>query len=91
MAQLGRLYIDVNLLSRQLNFPPEHGIVDMGFDPQNGGYLIVAGPTLPQSDSSGAVPTIALETTFFGTGFAIPGQPSPAEQQVNPHDPFMRR
>ena len=90
MAQLGRLYIDVNLLSSLLNFPPEHGIVDMGFDQQNGGYLIVTGPTIPQ-DPTGAIPNVTMETSFWGNGFALPGQPAPADQQVGPRDPFLRR
>jgi hypothetical protein len=69
MANLGKLYIDAALLGRLLNFPPEHGIVSMGYDEQNGGYLIVCGPTLPASDGQG-IATIALETNFFGGGFS---------------------
>jgi hypothetical protein len=68
MANLGKLYIDAELLSRLLNFPPQHGIVSMGYDPQNGGYLIVSGPTLPIADGQG-IPTISLETSFFGGEF----------------------
>ncbi len=79
MANLGKLYIDAELLGRLLNFPPEHGIVSMGYDQQNGGYLIVGGPTLPASNGQ-EIPTIALETNFFGAGFTVPsgeGQPQP--------------
>jgi hypothetical protein len=90
MAQVGRLYIDVHLLSSLLNFPPDHGIVDMGFDQQNGGYLIVAGPTLPH-DTTGTIQNVVMETSFWGNGFAVPGEPAPSDQQSVPHDPFMRR
>lgn len=72
MPQLGKLYIDVQLLSRQLNFPPEHSIVGMGYDQQNGGYLVVGGPTLPHSDGID-LPNIAIHTTFFGGEFHVEG------------------
>jgi hypothetical protein len=71
MPNLGKLYIDVNLLAQQMNFPPEHSIVGMGYDQQNGGFLIVGGPTLPVSDGQ-EIPNIALETSFFGGAFSVP-------------------
>jgi len=89
MAQVGKLFIDVNLLARQLNFPPEHGIVGMGYDPQRGGFLIVAGPSLTNAHDEQTIPEIALETSFFGAGFVDPGQPAaPLDQQVQARDPF---
>jgi len=87
MPQLGKLYIDVDLLARQLNFPPEHGIVGLGYDQQNGGFLIVGGPTMPMSDGRD-IPNISLETNFFGSGFAVPQTPSADDQQVSPRAPF---
>lgn len=86
MPNVGKLYIDTALLTRLLNFPPEHGIVGMGVDPQNGGFLIVSGPTLPMGDGR-EIPTIALETTFFGGQFQAQGLPD--AQQVNPAPPFQ--
>lgn len=83
MPNVGKLYIDVNLLARQLNFPPDHGIVGMGYDPQNGGYLIVGGPSLPPSQGPD-VPMVTLETSFFGSGFGVPGAPP-----AGPTPPFQ--
>jgi hypothetical protein len=71
MPQLGKLYIDVALLARQMNFPPEHGIVGMGYDQQNGGFLIVGGPTLPHSDGQD-IPSVSLDASFFGGAFSVP-------------------
>ena len=71
MPNLGKLYIDVNLLGQSLNFPPEHMIVGMGYDPQYGGYLIVGGPTLPMSDGH-EIASISLQTNFFGANFSVP-------------------
>lgn len=77
MPQMGKLYIDVGLLARQLNFPPDHGIVGMGYDQQNGGYLLIGGPTMPMCNSMQDVPTVALETQFFGNSFSVPtGMPT---------------
>ena len=74
MPNLGKLSIDVALLARQLNFPPEHSIVGMGYDQQDGGYLIIGGPTMPASDGQ-SIPSVALETSFFGSGFSGPEMP----------------
>lgn len=72
MPNIGKLYIDVSLLSSMLNFPPDHSIVSLGFEEQNGGYLIVAGPTLPSTNGMDA-PVVTLETSFFGGSFSLPG------------------
>lgn len=72
MPQLGKLYIDVSLLARQLNFPPDHNIVGMGYDQQNGGYLLIGGPTMPMCNSVQEVSPVTLETQFFGSSFRIP-------------------
>lgn len=82
MPNLGKLYIDVDLLARQMNFPPEHAIVGLGYDPQNGGFLIVGGPTLPVSDGRDIAP-ITLETSFFGGAFSVP--PGYAPQDMGSH------
>ena len=71
MPNLGKLYIDVELLARQMNFPPDHNIVGMGYDPQNGGYVIIGGPTMPMSDGHD-IAVVSLETSFFGGTFTVP-------------------
>ena len=89
MAQVGKLYIDVDLLARQLNFPPEHGIVGMGFDPLRGGFLIVTGPSLPAAYDERDIVEIALQTTFFGNGSINPNQQTAEpNEQVMPRSPF---
>lgn len=88
MPQLGKLFLDVSLLARQLNFPPDHAIVGMGYDQQKGGYLIVGGPSLPISDGYTEPQEIMLETTFFGNGFAVPQAAASDHQQIRPKPPF---
>ncbi len=74
MPNVGKLYIDAQLLGRLLNFPPDHNIVSMGYDPVNGGFLIIGGPSLPGGDGQN-IPTVTLETSFFGGAFSVPGMP----------------
>lgn len=88
MPNVGRLHIDASLLARLLNFPPDHNIVSMGWDPQQGGFLVIGGPTIPGSDGIN-IPTVTLNANFFGSFQAMPTAPGPAEQQVAPAPPFM--
>jgi len=88
MPNIGRLPIDAALLARLLNFPPDHNIVSMGWDPQRGGFLVVGGPSIQASDGIN-IPELAMSNQFL-TGFRqTPTAPGPAENQVQPPSPFM--
>lgn len=88
MPNIGRLHIDTAQLAKFLNFPPDHNIVSVGWDPQKGAFLVVGGPTIPASDGIN-IPEIAMNSQFFAGFQQVPTAPGPAEQHVSPSPPFM--